>query len=148
MQFICTFGDIFMKNSMLQMKQNLPKKERLSGLTTIGKLFTEGNSFIVYPLRVIFCFSDSKCEFPVQILAGVSKKRFKKATDRNQIKRQIKEAYRLNKETIVKFFTTKNECVHIAFFYIADVLPEKKIIEDKMKIALTRIIEKSTEKTN
>jgi ribonuclease P protein component len=130
------------------MKHNLPKNERLSGLINIEKLFTEGNSFIVYPLRVVFRFCELTSESPVQILAGVSKKRFKKATDRNKIKRQIKEAYRQNKETIVNFFTTKNECVLIAFFYVADVLPEKKIIEDKMKIALTRITEKSTEKTN
>lgn len=128
------------------MKHNLPKNERLSGIINIEKLFTEGNSFIVYPLRVVFRLSESKSEFPVQILAGVSKKRFKKATDRNKIKRQIKEAYRLNKETIVNFYSMKNKCVHIAFFYIADLLPEKNIVEEKMKIALVKIIEKSSEK--
>jgi ribonuclease P protein component len=130
------------------MKHNLPKNERLSGLINIEKLFTEGNSFIVYPLRVVFRLSESKSEIPVQILAGVSKKRFKKASDRNKIKRHIKEAYRLNKETIVNFYSMKNKCVHIAFFYIADVLPEKNFMEEKMKITLTRIIEKTTEKTN
>jgi ribonuclease P protein component len=130
------------------MKHNLPKNERLSGIKNIEKLFTEGNSFIVYPLRVFFRFCELKSEFPVQILAGVSKKRFKKATDRNKIKRQIKEAYRLNKETIVNFYSTKNNCVHIAFFYIADLLPEKNNVEEKMKIALVRIIEKSSEKSN
>ena len=130
------------------MKHNLPKNERLSGIKNIEKLFTEGNSFIVYPLRVFFRFCELKSEFPVQILAGVSKKRFKKATDRNKIKRQIKEAYRLKKETIVNFYSTKNNCVHIAFFYIADLLPEKNNVEEKMKIALVRIIEKSSEKSN
>ncbi len=124
------------------MKQNLPKSERLSGIIPIGKLFTDGNSFIVFPLRVVFRQSDTPEDTPVRILAGVSKKRHKKATDRNRIKRQIKEAYRLNKETIVNYFSTKKQCIHIAFFYVADSVPENKIIEEKMKIALARIVEK------
>ncbi len=128
------------------MKQNLPKTERLSGVIPIEKLFTDGNSFIVYPLRVVFRLSETTGDFPVKILAGVSKKRFKKATDRNLIKRHIREAYRLNKETIVEYFTSKKQCIHIAFFYVADTLPEKKIVTEKMIIALNKIVQKSSEK--
>jgi ribonuclease P protein component len=62
--------------------------------------------------------------FPVRIMIGVPKKRFKKAVDRNRIKRQIREVYRKNKQFIVEVAIEQNRFYHVSFQYVAnDILP-------------------------
>ncbi len=72
--------------------------ERLKSRKTIERLFKEGNSFAQYPLRVVWVVQEeSQSDFPVQFALSVSKKKFKRAVDRNRIRRLVREAYRLNK---------------------------------------------------
>ncbi|MES1226963.1 MAG: ribonuclease P protein component, partial [Bacteroidota bacterium] len=76
----------------------LGKKERLKSRKSIEQLFNEGKSFAVSPCRVFYMilpFNATSTSFIVQFGAGVSTKNFKKAVDRNRIKRLVREAYRL-----------------------------------------------------
>ena len=125
------------------MLQQLPKSERLSGKINLDNLFTKGSSFIEYPLRIVYIITERTDASTVKILPGVSKKRFKKAVDRNRIKRLIRESYRLNKAEITDHFHRQNKCIHIAFFCISPDLPEFGLVQKKMKNALSRIIEKT-----
>lgn len=74
------------------------KEERLCSRRSLDLLFKNGSSFLLYPFRVSYLYTDTTCKFPVQVVINVSKKRFKKATDRNLIKRRTREAYRLQKQ--------------------------------------------------
>ncbi len=66
-------------------------------------MFREGRSFSQYPLRLVWLPLPEKTgDYPVQVVVSVPKKRFKHAVDRNRIRRQIKEAYRLNKDRIYR----------------------------------------------
>ncbi len=76
------------------------------------------------------------------ILVSVSKRRFKRAVKRNRVKRQIREAYRLNKQPLLDSLSAAQCRVAIAFIYLADELVDTSVIESKMKIALARIAEK------
>ncbi|WP_027002233.1 ribonuclease P protein component [Hugenholtzia roseola] len=82
--------------------QTLPKSERLYHKKVIQELFKEGSSLFSYPFKLIFLvekeplLSPTKPTFPA-LLISVGKKNFKKAHDRNRLKRQIREAYRLQK---------------------------------------------------
>ena len=76
----------------------LKKEERLCNKGLIDKLYHNGSSFLCYPYRISWLRIDMQTPGPVQILFAVSKKRFKKAVDRNLIKRRMREAYRLNKQ--------------------------------------------------
>ena len=79
-----------------------PKKEHLYGEKVIENLHTTGSSFLVYPLRVVYLnVSQPDEQIPVRVMIGVSKKKFKKAVDRNRAKRLMREAYRLNKSSLV-----------------------------------------------
>lgn len=71
---------------------------RLKSRKLIGKLFTEGQSFAVFPIRVIFIQSEQAGE--AQAAFSVSKRHFKRAVHRNRIKRQMREAYRLQKNQL------------------------------------------------
>jgi ribonuclease P protein component len=76
---------------------NFPKEERLCSKKLITELFAKGSSFNMYPLRFVLIRHPQPEVSPPQVLISVSKKYFKKAVDRNRLKRQMREAYRLNR---------------------------------------------------
>jgi ribonuclease P protein component len=77
------------------------KTERLCSHTIIAKLFEKGNPFLNrFPFRFSWCYVNHEGSFPVQVIFVVSKRNFPKATQRNHIKRQVRELYRLQKHHI------------------------------------------------
>jgi len=73
-----------------------------------------------------------------QVLFSVSKKQFKKAVDRNLIRRRCKESYRLNKESFVTL-PTESRPSYIAFLYLAKEITTYDVIETAMKQTLKRL---------
>jgi ribonuclease P protein component len=118
------------------------KAEHLCGEIRTTRLFTSGEAFIAYPLRVVYQFQPKTDDPPALVLMGVPKKRFKRAVKRNRLKRLMREAYRLNKQLLVEKLTENGKQIHIAFNYVSDEELDFATIEMKMKIALSRIIEK------
>lgn len=82
------------------MNYKLPKNERLHAEKLIKELFNEGSSFFLYPFKILFLRKPELSAQPNQVLFSVSKKKIRKATGRNFIKRRLKEAYRLNKHLL------------------------------------------------
>lgn len=123
-------------------KQNhFPKSERLCGEIRINKLFSEGKSFIAYPYRIVFFTTDELSDAAVKVLISVPKRKFKNATDRNRIKRQMREAYRLNKHDLYAICAANDCCLQIGISYIANEKSDFKLINNKMKIALHKVSE-------
>ncbi len=82
------------------MNFKLPKSERLYAEKEIKELFNEGSSFFLFPFKVQF-FVKKQGEYGTpRVLFSVSKKKIRKAVDRNFIKRRMKESYRLNKHLL------------------------------------------------
>lgn len=110
------------------------KEERLSSKKIIQELFDNGSSFYLYPFKVVYTIQPDK-SLPNQVLFSVPKRNFKKAVDRNRIKRQLREAYRLNKSLLqdseVKF------C--IGYIYTSkEKIPSKKVVE-QLRESLVRL---------
>lgn len=103
---------------MTERKFTLSKEERLSYKRHIDLLFEKGQSFIAYPLRVIFLPMEEVMSARVSIMISVPKKKFKRAVKRNLIKRQVREAYRLNKYDLIDPLTEKNKSMIVAFIYL------------------------------
>ncbi|MFD2286822.1 ribonuclease P protein component [Pedobacter petrophilus] len=74
------------------------KEERLCSRKHLDLLFKNGSSFLLYPFRISYLFIDESASVPAQVVINVPKKRYKRAVDRNLLKRRIREAYRLNKQ--------------------------------------------------
>lgn len=74
-----------------------PKQEKLKSRTTIDLLFSEGKTVSKYPLRLVYIPLDTAEDGNIKMGVSVSKKHFKRATDRNYFKRILRETYRLNK---------------------------------------------------
>ena len=121
----------------------LCKAERLNSKILIGKMFEGGisKSFSIFPIRVVY-MPVEQGEAPASILISVSKRRFKRAVKRNRVKRQIREAYRKNKSILLECLQGREQHLAIAFIYLSDELTATAELEEKMKIALSRISEK------
>lgn len=107
------------------------KSERLYKKKSIQELFSKGSSFYLYPFKVQFCRQDAG---PNQILISVSKRNFKRAVDRNQIKRCVREAYRLSKPL---FPEEKN--FQIAYIYTAREILDVNLLQQKIQESFKRL---------
>ncbi len=109
----------------------LGKNERLKSKKQTDLLFSEGKKFSVTPFR-IFYSENTSISTSHQFGVGVSSKIFKKATDRNRIKRLVREAWRLQKPLL------QSKLV-IFFIYTGKELPEYKEVFDKMGKAIEKL---------
>ncbi|WP_375579107.1 ribonuclease P protein component [Marivirga tractuosa] len=114
------------------------KTERLHHRNDIQELFEKGSSFYLYPFKVIYIAEplDSKIK-PQQLLISVPKRKFKKAPNRNFIKRQVREAYRHHKNLIDPEKLNKN--LRIAYIYTSDKKMPSNVLTKKLKKTLERL---------
>jgi ribonuclease P protein component len=123
-------------------KFTLGKNERLKSRKLIEELFSEGKNFLVTPLRVQYLIKKEVGTSPKQFLlfaVGVSGKNFKKAVDRNRIKRLIREAYRLQKLSLQEKVKEKKLQLFLFFNFIGKELPDFQTIKEKVDVALKKL---------
>jgi len=117
------------------------KAERLSLQREIDSLFKQGNSFISYPLRVVYLEQKPLSGVNVSVLISVPKRKIKLAVKRNRLKRLIREAFRLNKTSLIRHFEEKGSGLLIAFLFVGNELCSWKEIEAAMLKALVKLKE-------
>ena len=111
---------------------SFPKSERLNKKKAIQELFDKGSSFYLHPFRVYF--QKNTAEAVHQVMFSVSKKNFKKAVDRNLLKRRMREAYRLNKGSL-----SGTSTIQMAYIYTAKEILSFKEIRDKLVLSFKRL---------
>lgn len=117
------------------------KAERLCSQAAIDWLFDgKGNSFSVFPLRIIFKVTPSEATTLPKLLISVPKKKIHHAVNRNRIKRLLREAYRKQKHALIAFTTVHDLSITLAFVYISDELVSYTDLEKCVSTAQSRII--------
>ena len=128
---------------MTNRRYTLSKEERLSWKRYIDLLFAEGQSFVAFPLRVIYLPLEEEMPARASFLVSEPKKKLKRAVQRNLIKRQVREAYRVRKYVLLDPLEAKGKRMLIAFLYIdKEVHPFSKM-EKAMDKAIQLLSEKA-----
>lgn len=87
----------------------------------------------------------SSSEFELQAGFTASSRNFKKAVDRNRIKRLMREAYRLQKQPLAEALVKKEKHLALFIIYTGKELPEHALINEKMKVVIEGLIKRINE---
>lgn len=127
----------------LKQKLTFSKKERLSSKILIDEVFEKGKKFKSYPFIATYLTQDSsesKWNSKVRVVITVPKRKVKFANKRNRVRRQIKEAYRLNKSSFYTELEGKNTNLALFLIYIGKEKEEYSFIDKKIKLLLTDLV--------
>jgi ribonuclease P protein component len=103
---------------------------RLKSKKVIDKLFKDGKSAFSFPIKMVYLLSNDKSgEYGTQSGVSVSKRQFKRAVDRNLIKRRIREAVRLS----VSQTEHTNDYLAVMYIYVAKDILEYNAIAHGVK---------------
>lgn len=135
--------------------QKFPKSEKLCSKKIIEELFShqknaKSSSVFVFPFKISFLLpteidqqTDKIATKPIalpQIVISVSKKNFRKSVDRNRIKRQIREIYRLAKPELFADIPPHKIPSAIGIVFVAKELQEYSFMEQRFKKAMKQVM--------
>lgn len=116
------------------------KFEKLKSRKQIELLFAQGKSISSFPVKVFYLPVDNSPLHPVQVGVGVSARNFKKAVDRNTIKRRLREAYRLHKLPLHEHLMAQQKSVTVFILWIDKQLPTTEALHDLMPAVVEKLI--------
>jgi ribonuclease P protein component len=132
-------GDFFnFRELEPKQRYTFKKEEKLKSRKAIEQLFKDGKSFSNFPFRILWKFNATSIT-PLQSGFAVSSRHFKKAVDRNRIKRLMREAYRLQKNSLQERVIQQQKHLAVFFIYVGNELPGYPFIFEKMGNVLSRL---------
>lgn len=125
-------------------KNTFSKAERLKSKKVLDHLSAEGKALIKGPFLMLYTEQDNSVEdqdTSVQIAISASKRRLKKATDRNRVKRLVREAYRKNKHPLIEWCKLHQKRFALLFIYRQSTLPDSGHTDEKIILLLKRLMQ-------
>jgi ribonuclease P protein component len=122
------------------MRYTFGKSEKLKNENEISKLFLEGASVSVFPLKLVYMESNFTETNLIKMAVSASKRNFKKAVDRNRMKRMLRELYRLNKHDI--YSSLDNKKYVMMLMYVGKKEEEMELLQPKMHQLIKKFGEK------
>jgi len=137
-----------------QQRYTLSKNDKLKSAKAIEQLFKEGQSFSLFPFRVLYLYREALQEESfgpasghLQTAFSVSKKYFKKATDRNRIKRLMREGWRLQQDILKTRMKEANKYLSVFIIYTGNELPEHELVFKKITTVIKKLVKTCDETT-
>lgn len=116
----------------------LGKTERLKSRKHIEQLFSDGKSFVVSPYRVFYMLGEF-ANSPLQFGVGASTRNFKKAVDRNKVKRLTREGWRLQKNELKDKLKKNQQELNVFLIFTGKELPEYNFVKEKLTVILNKL---------
>jgi ribonuclease P protein component len=114
-------------------KFTLGKGERLKSNLSIQELLTQGKVVSGFPFKIYWQFTrEPYQQFPARAAISVPKRKFKRAVDRNLMKRRLREAYRLNKHILYDTLQERGCKIHLVILFLSDEFIPYNRLEDEM----------------
>ena len=125
------------------MARTFRKSERVCSQRVIDEIFSSGKELRKFPFIAKYILSKQQAQQEsTQIVFSVPKRRAKKAVDRNKLRRQIKEAYRLNKTEFQTYFQKSGTAIAFCLIYTGKEKEQYTFLEEKLKLILKELIAK------
>lgn len=118
----------------------LGKKERLRSRKIIGQVFAEGKKFNSGSYRINYILQPAQDE-PLAFGIGVGNKSFRRAVDRNRIKRLTREAYRTQKIPLKEKLINSQKSMYLFFIYTGKSIPSAQEVSDNMKYIIEKLVQ-------
>ncbi|MFS8082620.1 MAG: ribonuclease P protein component [Ginsengibacter sp.] len=129
----------FYKTKVIKKEFTLGAGERIKSRKAILSLFEKGSSFSIFPIRVVYILEQTSENNGLKAAFTASKKNFKKAVDRNRIRRLMKESWRLQKNELQLCLQSSQKSLDIFFIYTGKELPEYQFICRKMEEVIQKM---------
>jgi ribonuclease P protein component len=125
--------------TFLKMKNTFGKEEKLKSRKIIEQLFKEGKSVKSSGFTLVYLEQSPSTFYPVQAGFSVPKKHFKKAVDRNRVKRLMREVYRNSKNLLYEKLAVAKRQVVIMFVYNGKELPDYRNVSAAVNNCLNKM---------
>jgi len=104
----------------------------------IEALHQEGLSLKTPAIILVYRFNEVPCNFPAQAMFSVSKRIFKRAHDRNRVKRLLREAYRKQKHIVYTSLQEQEQQATLHFIFTGKQLPNQAYVFGKLTDLMSR----------
>ena len=122
-----------------------PKKEKLKSQKVFDSLFDEGRTLKAHPVQLRYLPFDFEDGEQIKVAVVAPKRKFKKAFQRNRVKRLLREAYRLNKSIV---FNNIEGSFALLFLYIGNSMPSPVDVEQAVQQLLQDFVKKQLHEKN
>lgn len=126
------------------MRFTFKKEERLYGHAALDNVYNQGKHLQIDSIKIIYIETLKDNSFPCRVVFSVPKRSFKRAVDRNLLKRRMREIYRKYKHTFYNDLNEKAKNIHIYIIY----LPKEIISFDKLKENMLKALKITVNKLN
>ncbi len=120
--------------------QHFSKEDRLCSSCSIQSLFLEGDRLHEFPFKAIWHEVDT-LQSTAKLAISVPKKRLSKASQRNHVKRLVREAYRKQKSLLLEKLLQENKSINLMLVYTLTSILSFTEIEDKISVTLQRLVD-------